>query len=101
MVYWKGVCIGEMLNPMVDNFTMFGKWHPRNDVRELADFIKEIEDNEETYICLGNALSGLIATVAELPDSYIDIVCRGSYSDIESVIHTNEHYESLFFGKKK
>lgn len=100
IVYWKGICIGEILEPVVDNFDIFGKWRPMNDIEELDGFIKDIEDNEDAYICLGDSNSGFIATVNEIPDDYIDIRCRGKYTDIKSVIHTPEYYETLFFNKQ-
>ncbi|CAI2078970.1 Uncharacterised protein [Serratia fonticola] len=53
MIYWRGVCIGEMINPIVDNFDVFGKWKQNGNANEQASLIKEIEDNEEAYICSG------------------------------------------------
>lgn len=100
MIYWRGVCIGEMINPIVDNFDVFGKWKQNGNANEQASLIKEIEDNEEAYICFGNVKSGFIATVVEVPDDYIDIRCRGHYEDMQTLTHTPEYYDVLIRKRK-
>lgn len=100
MIYWRGVCIGQMINPIVDSFDVFGKWKPSGNTNEQALFIKEIEDNKEAYICFGNVNSGFIATVVEFPDNYIDIRCRGHYEDMQTLIHTPEHYDELILKRR-
>ncbi|MBA7933624.1 hypothetical protein HV127_20625 [Klebsiella sp. RHBSTW-00215] len=97
IVYWKGICVGEMLCSKVDNFFEYGKWKPYVDVPELSLFLQEIEVFDEAYVCCGNIECGFIATVQEVPSDYIEVVCRGVYRDLKTVIHTSEYYESLSF----
>lgn len=100
MIYWQGVFIGKMINPVVDNFDIFGKWKPSENASQQASFTKQIDENEEAYICFGNVKSGFIATVSEVLDEYIDIRCRGHYEDMQTLNHTPEYYDELILKRK-
>lgn len=100
IVFWNQIPIGVLTDVKCDNFYYYGKWKPL-DAEGVRRFLQELDENEEAYVCVGSAESGMVGVVREAPETSLDYTVFGSYKDISTVVHNSKYYESLFYGNQE
>ncbi|HHQ6629737.1 TPA: hypothetical protein ACSTL1_001157 [Serratia fonticola] len=84
------------MNIKAGNFYFYGEWHPESN-ESLNLFLDEINKNEEAFVCIDDADSGMVGVVSTFPEQDLGVTVFGSYKDISTVVHEPSYYESLFF----
>jgi hypothetical protein len=100
IVFWNQISIGLLTNIKCDNFYYYGKWKPL-DGEGVTRFLQELDENDEAYVCVGDAERGMVGVVREAPETSLDYTVFGSYKNISTVVHSSEYYESLFYDNQE
>lgn len=99
-VFWNREKVGILVNAKTDNFYFYGEWRPEDNESQNL-FFDEINKNEEAFVCIGDADSGMVGVVYTVPEEDLEVTVFGSYKDISTVVHDPSYYESLFFKNQK
>lgn len=83
-VFWKKEAVGKILAPQPDNFHLCGKWQPIAS-NYLDNFINDIQETEDSLVCVGSEEKGLTGVVCAVPDEYIDVLIRDSYKNLHEL----------------
>lgn len=86
----------------MSNLTVFwnGEWRPKEN-ESLNPFLDEISKDEEAFVCIGDADSGMVGVVYTIPEEDLEVTVFGSYKEINTVVHDPSYYDSLFFKNQK
>lgn len=58
------------MNIKAGNFYFYGEWHPEYN-ESLNLFLDETNKNEEAFVCIGDADSGMVGVISTFPEGIL------------------------------